>query len=406
MKFAAALLALVSFVNAASLVDTLLANNENLLLKVASTVPAVYQALSVFEGTLFAPTDAALLTAVTAGFNVSDTAKLAKVLTYHAVPTVQYDPTKFGPLTFLSTLEGNKVKALKGKTDVTIESAFGAPAANVIKSVTFDKGIIHIIDSVLAVPANIVEVAKLAKLNQLLAAVGFAGLADTVAGLKDVNILAPTDGAFAKISEVAATLTPAQIQTILLLHVIPKVVTSVHIQEAEFIGQVETLSGKNTLDFDFNGRAVQITGPNGKSRASVVAADVLANGVIVHVIDSVLLPPFPAVEPPSSSSSATSTSSDAASSTPSSAPASSTSSSVVIPTASSAATPATSANAGSSTESASVALVEPTTKSAYIAPSPAYSVPAPKVSQTNIYKSGVEGLVASAAALVAAAALS
>ncbi|KAJ3400684.1 hypothetical protein CcCBS67573_g05218 [Chytriomyces confervae] len=401
MKFAAALLALVSFVNAASLVDTLLANNETLLVQVASSVPAVYQALSAFEGTLFAPTDAALTAAVVAGFDVSDKAKLAKVLTYHAVPTVQYDPSQFGRLTFLSTLEGSNVKAVAVKNDVTIESAFGAPAAKVVKSVTFDKGIIHIIDSVLTVPANVVEVAKLAKLNQLLAAVSAVGLADTVAGLKDVTILAPTDEAFAKIAEVALTLTPAQIKDILLLHVIPKVVNSVQIQDAEFIGEVGTLSGKNTLDFEYTGKAVRITGPNGKSRATVVAADVLANGVIVHVIDSVLLPPFPAVEP-SSSSSATSTSSNSA--TSSSVDATSTSSSAASSAASSPATSTGSSTIQSSTESASVAPVEPT-KSAYVAPSPAYSAPAPKVSQTNIYKSGVEGLVASAAALAAAAAL-
>ncbi|KAJ3232277.1 hypothetical protein HDU78_007222 [Chytriomyces hyalinus] len=402
MKFAATLLALVSFVNAASLVDTLLANNETLLVQVASSVPAVYQALSAFEGTLFAPTNAALTAVVVAGFDVSDKAKLAKVLTYHAVPTVQYDPSQFGRLTFLSTLEGSNVKAVAIKNGVTIESAFGAPAAKVVKSVTFDKGIIHIIDSVLAVPANVVEVAKLAKLNQLLAAVSAVGLADTVAGLKDVTILAPTDEAFAKIAEVALTLTPAQIKDILLLHVIPKVVNSVQIQDAEFIGEVGTLSGKNTLDFEYTREAVQITGPNGKSSATVVAADVLANGVIVHVIDSVLLPPFTAVEPSSSSSSATSTSSNSA--TSSSVDATSTSSSAASSAASSPATSTGSATVQSSTVSASVAPVEPT-KSAYVAPSPAYSAPAPKVSQTNIYKSGVEGLVASAAALAAAAAL-
>ncbi|KAJ3387171.1 Stabilin-2 [Chytriomyces hyalinus] len=290
MQFILVALAMIQAANAASLVDTLVQNKADVLVKLVTSVPAIADALSTFKGTLFAPTDDALTATVKAGFNPADLKAVANVLTYHAVSGTPYPSANAAETTFLTTLQGNPLEAIKSDKGVQILSAFGTPASNVIKSVAYDGGIVHFVDQTLIPPANVVEVAKAAKLNSLLAALTAAGLAETVAGLKDVTILAPTDEAFAAISSVAATLTIEQLQTVLLLHVIPSTIYSTDIVAAKSIDSVATASKGNNLSVKFDGTNVLIAGAANKSPAKVAAADVFADNVIVHVIDTVLLP--------------------------------------------------------------------------------------------------------------------
>ncbi|KAJ3232275.1 Stabilin-2 [Chytriomyces hyalinus] len=304
MKLILAALAMIQAASAAGLVDTLVENKADVLIKLVTSVPAVAEALGSFKGTLFAPTDAALVATVEAGFNATDLAALANVLTYHAVSGATYPAADAGATTFLRTLQGNPLKASKSDKGVTIGSAFGTPASNVVKSVTFDGGIIHFVDQTLIPPANVVEVAKAAKLTSLLGALTAAGLAETVAGLKDVTILAPTDEAFAAIASVAATLTPEQLKSVLLLHVLPGTIYSTDIVAAQSIDAAQTSSPGNTVSAKFDGTNVLIAGAENKTPAKVVAADVFADRVIVHVIDTVLLPNLSAAPAPSGAPSA------------------------------------------------------------------------------------------------------
>ncbi|KAJ3231448.1 Stabilin-2 [Chytriomyces hyalinus] len=290
MQFILVALAMMQAANAASLVDTLVQNKADVLVKLVTSVPAIADALSTFKGTLFAPTDAALTATVKAGFDPRDLKAVANVLTYHAVSGTPYPSANAAETTFLTTLQGNPLEAIKSDKGVQILSAYGTPASNVIKSVAYDGGIVHFVDQTLIPPANVVEVAKAAKLNSLLAALTAAGLAETVAGLKGVTILAPTDEAFAAISSVASTLTVEQLQTVLLLHVIPSTIYSTDIVAAKSIDSVSTSSKGNTISAKFDGTNVLIAGAANKSPAKVVAADVFADNVIVHVIDMVLLP--------------------------------------------------------------------------------------------------------------------
>ncbi|KAJ3123413.1 hypothetical protein HK100_011608 [Physocladia obscura] len=287
--FSVKLNAALSLVAADTLVNVLTGAGENTLLALVASVPPVLTALESFNGTLFAPTDAALAATVAAGFNASDLTALANVLEYHAAPGTPFSGVGFTGSAFLTTLQGNPVEAVPVSSGIQIHSAFGTPAANVVKSLPYDGGYIHVIDQTLIPPANIVDVATTANLTSLFSALTTAGLASTVAGLSNVTILAPTNAAFAAIASVAATLTVDQLKIILLTHVVPGIVYSTDVITAKSLSNVATLSSA-TLDIEFNGTNVLISAADNKSPATVVAADVLADKIVVHVIDTVLLP--------------------------------------------------------------------------------------------------------------------
>jgi len=97
-------------------------------------------------------------------------------------------------------------------------------------------------------------------------------------------VFAPTNAAFAKVpaDQLNALLAnPTQLRAVLLYHVVPGRVTA---------AKVSTLTSAKTV----NGANVNISVSGGTVRinnATVTSADVRASNGIVHVIDSVLLPP-------------------------------------------------------------------------------------------------------------------
>ncbi|KAJ3024512.1 UNVERIFIED_CONTAM: Stabilin-2 [Siphonaria sp. JEL0065] len=289
MKFTIAFSALMALAQAATLIEVLTSAGSNTLLDLVKSDAPVLTALSTFKGTLFAPTDDALAATVKAGFNASDLTALTQVLTYHAAPAV-FSGADFTGSAFLTTLQGNEIKATAVNSGIQIQSAFGTPAANVVKSLPFDGGFVHIVDQTLIPPSNVVVVAKAANLSALVDTIVAAGLAETVAGLKNVTILAPTNEAFAAIAAVAKTLTIDQLKQVLLLHVVPGIVHSTDIVKAKTLNGVATAATGATLNISFDGTNVLASGAGNKSPAKVAVADVFADNVIVHVIDTVLLP--------------------------------------------------------------------------------------------------------------------
>ncbi|KAJ3079929.1 hypothetical protein HDU99_009755 [Rhizoclosmatium hyalinum] len=289
MKFLASAL-LASVVSAAGLIDTLTAANANTLIALVKTSPAVLSAVPTFNGTVFAPTDDALAAVVKAGFNASDITALTNVLTYHLSATA-FSGASFDGTGFLATVQGNEVKASGSSAKgIQVSSAFGTPAANVVKTHQYDGGYVHVIDQVLIPPTNVVDTAKAANLTSLVNAIVTAGLADTVSKLSGVTILAPTNAAFDAIADVAKTLTVEQLKQVLLLHVLPGNIHSTDIVKAKSIPAAATSATGQTLNVTFDGTNVLASGAGNKAAAKVVVADVLADKVLVHVIDTVLLP--------------------------------------------------------------------------------------------------------------------
>ena len=132
--------------------------------------------------------------------------------------------------------------------------------------------------------ADIVDTAVAAgSFTTLATALQAAGLIDTLKGDGPFTVFAPTDEAFAKLP--AGTLDalladPSKLQAVLTYHVVPGRVTA---------ADVATLSSAATVQ----GASIMIDTSMGVrvNDAHVTQADVMTSNGVIHVIDTVLLPP-------------------------------------------------------------------------------------------------------------------
>ena len=120
----------------------------------------------------------------------------------------------------------------------------------------------------------------------LVEAVQAAELVDTLRGPGPFTVFAPTDEAFAKLPEgtVANLLNPNnkdQLVAVLTYHVVAGRVSSGDI--ADQVAMVKTVEGSKLLIDTKNGAKVDT--------ANIISADVDASNGVIHVIDTVLLPP-------------------------------------------------------------------------------------------------------------------
>ena len=133
---------------------------------------------------------------------------------------------------------------------------------------------------------TIVDVAVGAgEFTTLVAAVQAADLVDTLSGEGPFTVFAPTDDAFAALPPelIEALLLPENqdvLAQILTYHVVPGEVLSADIAA----GDVETVEG-STVAVDVDEGTVTV------NDATVIAPDVTADNGVIHVIDTVLLPP-------------------------------------------------------------------------------------------------------------------
>lgn len=122
----------------------------------------------------------------------------------------------------------------------------------------------------------------------LVAAVQAGGLVDTLKSAGPFTVFAPTDEAFAKLpaGTVESLLKPenkAKLVQILKYHVVAGKVAAADVVK---LNSAKTVEGSN----------VKIKTTNGKvmiNSSNVVKADIMTSNGVIHVIDSVLMPPSP-----------------------------------------------------------------------------------------------------------------
>ena len=120
----------------------------------------------------------------------------------------------------------------------------------------------------------------------LAAALEAAGLVETLKGDGPFTVFAPTDEAFAKLPDgtVQTLLMPEnrdQLTAILTYHVVPG---SVMAADVVTLDEAETVNGK-MLNISTSGNSVMV------NDATVTATDIAASNGVIHVVDSVILPP-------------------------------------------------------------------------------------------------------------------
>ena len=140
---------------------------------------------------------------------------------------------------------------------------------------------------VLAQDKDIVDTAVSAgSFKTLVAAVKAAGLVDTLKGKGPFTVFAPTDEAFAKLPKgtVEDLLKPEnkdKLVAILTYHVVPGSVKAAAVKDGL---KAKTVQGQE-VSFKISGKDVMI------DNAKIVKTDIETSNGVIHVIDTVILPP-------------------------------------------------------------------------------------------------------------------
>ncbi|MGD8585232.1 MAG: fasciclin domain-containing protein [Chloroflexota bacterium] len=266
------------------------------------------EALSGGEWTVFAPTDDAFAKLGLNENNITSAfskAELTDILLYHALEGEVSSDKALTLLGDVTMANGQKagLKAFAGDLYVNDDSKV------IIPDVDAANGVIHVVDTVILGPwprgeetvavggggdeaagNTIVDIAiNNGNFDTLVAAVVYADLAGALSG-GEWTVFAPTDDAFAKLGlnadNISSAFTKAEITDILLYHALEGEVNSD--KALTLLGDVTMANGaKAGLKF-FDGSLWV------NDYAKVIAADVSADNGVIHVVDSVILGPWPA----------------------------------------------------------------------------------------------------------------
>ena len=241
--------------------------------------------------TLFAPTNEAF---IAAGITeLPDQATLDAVLAYHVIDgtimaaglpeTTPAAPAKIEAIggDFFLSNKGTGV-FINGSTQVTATDIEGS------------NGVVHVIDRTLIPPSQtVVEIAvalsqadpaEFTTLVALLTDPAQAGVLEAISGDGPYTIFAPTDAAFAAISDVTGTLTDEQISAVLAYHVVAAQVYSTDLVD----GLMPETLNPQTITINV-GDAVTISDSTDED-ATVIDVNVNGTNGVIHVIDKVLIP--------------------------------------------------------------------------------------------------------------------
>jgi transforming growth factor-beta-induced protein len=245
--------------------------------------------------TVFAPTDDAFakLPEGTIDALLADIPQLTDILLYHVVSGKVMAADVVG-------LDGQMVPTVLGQ-EVAITVDMGNVYLNedvqvIITDIETSNGVIHVIDTVLLPPAEAMDIVDTAvadgRFTTLAAALGAADLIDTLKGEGPFTVFAPTDDAFAKLPEgtIDALLADIpQLTDILLYHVV-----SGKVMAADVVGldgqMVPTVLGQEV--------AIKVDMGNVylNEEVQVIITDIESSNGVIHVIDTVLLPPAEAMD--------------------------------------------------------------------------------------------------------------
>ena len=281
-----------------NIVDTAVANGSFTTLVTALQATSLDAVLAdeSTDFTVFAPTDDAfaLIDEKTMSTLLANPDVLSSILLQHVVSGAAVDAvTAF-------TLNGTSVEtasmAMQPIMINTMTDMLTFGGANIVmKDIYTTNGIIHVIDAVVVgeveIPAHmsLVEVAvDNGSFTTLASALQSTGL-DTVLGDLDNNytVFAPTDAAFAKLpAGTLESLTNEQLSDILLYHVLPgKVMSDAAISLAQTTENKTATAEGSSIALSFANSMLFANG------AKVSAADVMATNGVIHVVDTVILPP-------------------------------------------------------------------------------------------------------------------
>ena len=187
-------------------------------------------------------------------------------------------------------LDRRRLKALSGQSLDIDPAALSVDGARLVATdVSFDGGLVHVIDTVMLPELRSIEeiVAQDERFSTLRAAIGAAGLGPQLGAQNSGpwTLLAPSNDAFAAIpADALKSLLedrPA-LTAVLAAHVLP---TAIRRDEMLSQGSARTLMGDGTVAFALASGAITVGG------ARIEVADIEAANGVIHIIDRVLPAP-------------------------------------------------------------------------------------------------------------------
>ncbi|KAK6224401.1 beta-ig-h3 fasciclin [Colletotrichum tabaci] len=281
------------------------ANNDSLSTFAAllATVPAVGQTITkAVDTTILAPSNDAFAKAMQADPTFAQRAAtnatfLTDLLLYHVVTgktmaAMFPENSKFAH-TLLETPAANvtgnqKVELLRKGEQARVFSGYKQLSVVTKPDITYAGGVLHVLDSVLTFPGTPAETAMDTGLTSMAGALKRAGLADGVDSLQAATVLAPTNAAFQAIGATVASMEPADLARILEYHVL--------MNQVRFSPGITLKMGYKTL----MGEKVTLRKLDGllyANSARITIADIITTDGVMHVVDSVLNPSSPRLNP-------------------------------------------------------------------------------------------------------------
>jgi uncharacterized surface protein with fasciclin (FAS1) repeats len=283
----------------ANIVDTAVANGSFTTLVAALQATGLDAVLADESATftVFAPTDDAfaLIGEETINVLLDNTDVLSSILLQHVVTDAAVDSVTAYSLNG-AMVETASMSTISLMINTTTDMLTFGGANIIIKDIYTTNGIIHVIDAVVVgdveVPAPAMSIVDVAvangNFNTLAAALQSTGLDTVLADLDtDYTVFAPTDDAFAKLPEgTLDSLTSDQLSDILLYHVLPNtVLADGAITVAQSMDNMVTTANDDKVSLSFVDSTLYVNG------AEVSTADVMATNGVIHIVDTVILPP-------------------------------------------------------------------------------------------------------------------
>ncbi len=264
------------------IIETALAAGDFTALADALTAADLVDALQG-EGpfTVFAPNDAAFEAFEEENPGVLDSLsveELTAILTYHVIS---------GAAVMSTDLENGQLAETLAGPVLAVDLSGDAPMINEASVVTADieasNGVIHVIDTIILPPGDIIEVATAAGSFETLAgALTDANLVETLQGEGPFTVFAPTDAAFEALDAIPEG---DALAAVLTYHVLSGIAGPLDLADG---GVATTVNGAPML-FDLSEGAKVVGG--GESSAMITTTNVVASNGVIHVIDAVILPP-------------------------------------------------------------------------------------------------------------------
>ncbi|KAK0735308.1 FAS1 domain-containing protein [Apiosordaria backusii] len=299
------LLGLASAANAQTLADILAENAATLssLTTFLQSEQVIYDLFANAQDvTILAPSNEALArlnTTPLANELLADPNYLTAFIAYHVLNGTYYtsnltsSPTQFVPTildiaAYSNVTGGQRLEVQSSDGGVSFLSGDGDLSTVQSANFNYSGGTIHIIDNYLTIPAPLPTALLEQNLTALVGAVTQAGLVETLTNARDITLFAPNNQAFDAIGNVVGGWTIEQLTSILGYHAI--VGQTIYSDQIVDGATAATLQGGDiTLRVEDGGVFV--------NSARVVKADVLCANGVIHVIDGVLNPANPDVQP-------------------------------------------------------------------------------------------------------------